>query len=110
MPPSPWLSARMTKDEVLDGDDEGQRPEDEREHAEHVRAASGATPCGPGEALLQRVERARADVAVDDAERAERELRQRAPGRRDAVASNTGVELSAGGGVDAGGVDGGPPR
>ena len=76
MPPSPWLSARMMNEQVLDDDDERQRPEDERQDAEHVRRASAPTPCGAREALLHRVERRRADVAVDDAERAERELRE----------------------------------
>ena len=54
--------------EVLERDDEGQRPEHEREHAEDV-LVRGRHAVRPGEALLQRVERARPDVAVDDAER-----------------------------------------
>ena len=57
-------------DEVLQRDDDQQAPEDQREDAEHgsdVRLAAG-----DGGSLAQRIERARADVAIHDAERAER--------------------------------------
>ena len=67
---------------VLDrrGDDE--RPDDEREHAERdVRRGRAARPVERG---LEGVERARADVAVDDAERAERH-RGEAAGRRSGI-------------------------
>ena len=83
MPPSPWLSARRMNDQVLDADDEHQRPEDQRQHAEHVGAASAATRVRRvpvREALPHRVERRRADVAVDDAERAEPRRRARGAG------------------------------
>ncbi len=76
-PPSPWLSARMTMRDVLDRDDEQQRVDDQRQHAEHVlvRRRHGVRP---EEALAHRVQRAGADVAVDDAERGEREGKQTA--------------------------------
>ncbi len=44
VPPSPRLSARMTNDQVLDGNDDDQRPEDQGEHATDVRRV-GCTPC-----------------------------------------------------------------
>ena len=72
MPPSPLLSARITKRMYLIGDDQRQRPEDQRQHAEHV-VARRRDAVRAVETLAQRVERARADVAVDDAERAEGE-------------------------------------
>ena len=74
MPPSPLLSARITKRQIFDRDDDHQRPEHERQHSEdmlgvdHLEFVRVAL-----ERLAQRVERAGADVAVDDAERAERE-------------------------------------
>ena len=62
---------------VLDRDDEHQRVDDQREHAEHVlvRRRHGVRA---EEALAQGVQRAGADVAVDDAERGQRE-REQAP-------------------------------
>ncbi len=55
------------EDHVLERDHEHQRPEDEREDAEDV-AFGGRDGVLPGEALAQRVDGARADVAVHDAE------------------------------------------
>ena len=55
-------------DDVFQGDDDDQRPGDQRQDAQHVvmrRAEAGEF----AEALLDRVERAGADVAEDDAER-----------------------------------------
>ena len=79
------------EDDVLERDDQDQRPEHEREHAQHGGLAQ-VQPAGVAERLAQRVERAGADVAVDDAERrqhqrapvARRVTRRsfRAPGRR----------------------------
>ena len=59
------------EDQVLDRDDDDQRPEDQRQHAEDVGRASTAMRVRAVEALAQRVQRAGADVAVDDAERRE---------------------------------------
>ena len=61
--------------DVLDRDDEQQRVDDQRQHAEDVlvRRRHGVRA---EEALAHRVERAGADVAVDDAERRERERKQ----------------------------------
>jgi hypothetical protein len=73
MPPSPLLSD--DEREVLDHHDQRQRPEDQRQDAEDV-GLGDRDGVRPVHALLERVERRRADVAVDDAERAERQLRQ----------------------------------
>ena len=72
------------EDAILDRDDEDQRPEDERHHAEDVlrRRGDGVRPV---EALAQRVERTRPDVAVDDAEGGERKQGEVAPPRRGRV-------------------------
>ena len=55
-------------DDVLQGDDDDQRPGDQRQDAEHVLMA-GLQPGKLAETLLDGVERAGADVAEDDAER-----------------------------------------
>src|SRR5438132_9016352 len=70
--------------EVLDTDDDRERPEDERQQAQYglwVRWTAGVA----SEALAKSVQRRRADVAVDDPEGPECERRQRARlgGRRD---------------------------
>ena len=70
MPPSPLLSARMMKIDVLDRHDDHQRPEDERQDAEHVVLGDRHRVVRAAEDFLQRVERAGADVAIDDAQRA----------------------------------------
>ena len=77
MPPSPWLSARRTIAMYLIDDDDNQRVQDEREHAEDVvvRRRHGMRA---EETLANRVEGARPDVAVDDTNRGEREREQRA--------------------------------
>ena len=59
--------------DVLDRDDDRDRPEDERDHAVDVGLGRAHRVVVGGEDSLQRVERARADVAEDDPERAERE-------------------------------------
>ena len=69
------------EDAVLDRDDEDQRPEDERQHAEDV-LGRGGDGVRAVEALAHRVERAGADVAVDDAERGERKNGKIASARR----------------------------
>src|SRR6185312_13456569 len=61
--------------DVLDADDERERPEDEREEAEDVGGARRHAVLG-ADALLERVEGAGADVAEDDAESAERQRRR----------------------------------
>ena len=59
---------------VFGGDDQEQRPDDQRQDAEHHRLARRiAGPDRRQHRLAQRVERAGADVAVDDADAAERE-------------------------------------
>ena len=62
------------QDHVLEGDDDDQRPQDQGDHPDHHLAGQGAGACmagGGGEALLEGIERAGADVAVDDADGAE---------------------------------------
>ena len=83
MPPSPLVVRAHDEGEVLDGDDHVSDQNDERQDAEDVVAA-WRHAVRPGEALLERVERAGADVAVDDAERAEGELREGRAARRGA--------------------------
>src|SRR5207244_639989 len=59
-------------DVVLDRHHDHQGPEHERQYAEHVARCDGYA-VGPGERITNRVQGARADVAVDHAERGERE-------------------------------------
>ena len=63
------------QDDVLERDDQDQRPEHEREHAQHGGLAQ-VQPAGVAERLAQGVERAGADVAVDDADRRQGERAQ----------------------------------
>ncbi len=58
--------------DVLAGDDEDQRPKEERGDPQHLRARDPAI-LGVVQRLAQGVERAGADVAVDDADRAQRQ-------------------------------------
>ena len=60
-------------DDVFDRHDEDQRPQDQRQDAEDDLARHRPAGGRGRDRFLQRVERARADVAVDDADRAERE-------------------------------------
>src|SRR5207248_368476 len=62
-------------DVVLDRDDDQQGPEHEREYAEHVARRDGDA-VRPGERVANRVQRARPDVAVHDAQRGECERRE----------------------------------
>jgi hypothetical protein len=61
--------------QVLDADDDDQRPENEREDTEDVRLGDGQFMAVATERLPEGVERAGADVAVHDPERAESEER-----------------------------------
>src|SRR5207248_474587 len=53
-------------------DDDQQGPEHEGEYAEHVARCDGDA-VRPGERIADRIQRARPDVAVHDAQRGERE-------------------------------------
>jgi hypothetical protein len=75
IPPSPLLSAAQDQQHVLEGDHEHQAPEDRRHRADDVRRVERHADAR-AEDRLHRVERAGADVAVDDADRTEREGRQ----------------------------------
>ena len=57
---------------VFDRDDQDQRPQDERDDAQHRVGRDRAAVAGGAGRLLQRIERAGADVAIDDAEGAQR--------------------------------------
>ncbi len=59
--------------DVFHGHDHDERPEHERQDAEQVSLLDGPIAARDEQAFLQRVERARADVAKHDPERAERE-------------------------------------
>ena len=64
--------------DVLQGDDDEQRPQNQRQHPEH-RGAGKLAGFGRGsgdDRFAERVERARADVAVDDADAADGEPQQ----------------------------------
>ena len=71
------------EDDVLDADDEDERPDDQREDADDVRRGRHDAVLLP-EALAKGVQRARSDVAVNDAERGEGEYAE-APARRGGV-------------------------
>ena len=62
--------------EVLHGDDCDERPDDEREDAQDV-VVRGRDGVFPFDAFFDGVERARADVAENDAERADDQRRKR---------------------------------
>ena len=57
---------------IFPGDDEQQRPDDERDDADDLRGPS-APSCKLTERRLQGIERARADIAEHNADRAERQ-------------------------------------
>ena len=78
MPPSPWLSARRISTTYLSETTTISVQKISDSDAEDVGCVSGM-PVAAGEDLLQRVERAGADVAVDDAERGERKRREGRP-------------------------------
>ena len=74
------------EDRVFDRDDDDQRPEDQRHDAEHRFRRNLSVGTGGLRGDVERIERARADVAEDDAHARERRRRPRAraplPGRR----------------------------
>ena len=73
VPPSPLLSARSSTSTYLMRDDDDQRPQDHRQHAEH-RVARDRTGLGRRHRRhAEGVERACADVAIDHADAAERQ-------------------------------------
>ena len=70
------VRAQQDRD-VLQGNDDDQRPDDQRKNSVHVRGV-GKQPVLGLEALSECVERTRADVAVDYANREQSELRETA--------------------------------
>ena len=67
---------------VLHGDDQHERPEHQREDALHLESRDAVFP-EMRETGSERVERAGADVAIDDAEHAEQHAEANAPARAD---------------------------
>ena len=65
---------------VFQRDDDDQRPQDQRQHAEYDIARDGVVVARRDRRLAEGVERAGADIAVDDADAAERQRRE--AGRR----------------------------
>jgi len=68
------------EDDVLDRNDDDQRPEEQRQAAVDIGLA-GRDRVVAGEDFLDRVQRAGPDVAIDDAERGQREDREALAGR-----------------------------
>jgi hypothetical protein len=77
--------------DVFEGDDQRQRPDEQRNDAHDLELGEPVAPGRP-QPLAQRVERAGADVAVDDADRAEHEL----PGSGGAPPVSIAVEACIG--------------
>ena len=67
------MTGAQDDEDVLERHDQHQRPEDQTDDTEDVELVDGERMV-PDEHLLHRVERAGADVAIDDADGAEREL------------------------------------
>ena len=73
MPPSPWLSARMTKNRYLTEMMMTSAQNASEQIPNTFVAIDGELVPLPGEGLLDRVQRAGADVAIHDAERTQRQ-------------------------------------
>ena len=69
------------EEDIFDSHDEDQRPEGKAEHAQNL-ARIDAVSRRLGERLTERVERAGADIAEDDANRADGERQHRRMGNR----------------------------
>ena len=75
--PFPVVVGPHHEDDILHRDHEHERPKHERENAEQVGSVDrSAVRGGDMKAFLERVERARADVTEDDAERQERQTQE----------------------------------
>jgi len=74
---SAFAAVVRSKDEgdVLDADDDDQRPDDERQYAVDVRGI-GSQPVLQLETFTKRIERTRSDVAVNDTDSEQRQLRE----------------------------------
>ena len=77
MPPSPWLSARSTSATYFTETTSSSDVDDQRQHAEHV-VVRRRHRVRAEEALAHRIQRAGADVAVDDAERGQGQRKETA--------------------------------
>ena len=69
----PVVVGAQQNQDVFDGYDNDQSPQDEREHTEHCIAGDGAGFRGGGHRHTKRVKRARADIAIHDTDAAERQ-------------------------------------
>ena len=93
------VGAQQDQD-VFGGDDEEQRPDDQRQDAEHNRFARGVAGARRRQhRFAQRVERAGADVAVDDADAAERQRPEAGFDRRVATIRGRSRAARQGGGT-----------
>ncbi len=82
----------QNEDHVFDGDDDRQRPDDQRQHAQNFHAHGRPAAGGGVQRLAKRIDRAGADVAIDDAERAEHQ--EPGPGSgRPSVPSGRSLQL-----------------
>ena len=77
--PFPVIVGAQQDQHVFQGDDDYQRPQDEREHAEHEFMGDRAGPGSRRRRFSECVERAGADVAIDDADAPEREAPEARP-------------------------------
>src|SRR5437773_2278320 len=85
MPPSPSLSTRIATDTLFDRRHHDQGPDHERQHAEGDHRVG--TAARKAQYRLQRVERARPDVAEDHSQRREAEADKLAAAGGRAMAS-----------------------
>ena len=73
MPPSPLLSMRSRIATYLTVTIRNERPEDQRDGADHLLGQQDAVGAGRDQRLAEGVERARADIAVDDPDGADQQ-------------------------------------
>ena len=68
--------------DVFQGHDDGQRPQHQRHHPDHHGFAERGAGGGGRQALLQRIERTGADIAIDHPDRSQRQRPERRTRRR----------------------------
>ena len=77
----PAIIRAQNQDQIFDRNDENERPKDEGKHPEDV-GLGGRNGVLAVKAFAQGIERARADVAIDDPEAGETEQKEAAPASR----------------------------
>ena len=83
-------------DQVLDGHDQDQSPDDQGEHPEHIGGTHWCAVTGC-EAFFEGIDRARADVSIDDAQRGQRKAGQAFAGSRCVMAHSSGFRWEGSG-------------